>query len=137
MVRPIIHDPIFLQRTSEKAMKEDVEVARDLADTLRAHIDHCAGLAANMIGVNKCILAVADGKEIIVMLNPELMKHSLKSYRTEEGCLSLIGARHVERYESIEVRYRDETFHKQRRKFRGITAQAIQHEMDHFRGRLI
>ena len=79
MVRPIIHDPIFLQRPSEKAMKEDVEVARDLADTLRAHIDHCAGLAANMIGVNKCILAVADGKDIIVMLNPELMKHSLKA----------------------------------------------------------
>ena len=107
MIRPIIPDPIFLQRPSEKATKEDVEVAHDLADTLRAHIDHCAGLEANMIGVNKCILAVADGKEIIVMLNPELMKHSLKSYRTEEGCLSLIGTRHVERYESIEVRYRD------------------------------
>ncbi|MCI5567928.1 MAG: peptide deformylase, partial [Veillonellaceae bacterium] len=74
---------------------------------------------------------------IIVMLNPELMKHSLKSYRTEEGCLSLIGTRHVERYESVEVRYRDETFRKQRRKFCGITAQAIQHEMDHFLGHLI
>ena len=137
MERPIIHDPIFLQRASEQAGKADLGTAVDLADTLRAHREHCVGLAANMIGESRCILAVFDGQEIITMLNPEIAKHSARRYQTEEGCLSLPGERSVERYESIEVRYRDETFHKQRRKFTGITAQAIQHEMDHFMGKLI
>ena len=90
-----------------------------------------------MIGESKCILAVFDGAEIIVMLNPEIIKHSARQYKTEEGCLSLPGERPVGRYEIIEVRYRDMSFHKQRRQFTGITAQAIQHEMDHFTGKLI
>lgn len=137
MERSIIHDPIFLQRPSEQADKADLGIAADLADTLRAHQDHCAGLTANMIGESKCILAVFDGPEIVVMLNPEMVKHSARRYKTEEGCLSLPGERPVERYESIEIRYRDENFHKQRRKFTGITAQAIQHEMDHFAGKLV
>ena len=137
MERPIIHDPIFLQRVSVAADKGDLGIARDLSDTLLAHREHCAGLAANMIGESKCILAVFDGAEIIVMLNPEIIKYSARQYKTEEGCLSLPGERPVGRYEIIEVRYRDMSFHKQRRQFTGITAQAIQHEMDHFTGKLI
>ena len=137
MERPIVHDPIFLQRVSTAADKSDFSIAADLADTLRAHQDHCAGLAANMIGASKCILAVFDGTEIIVMLNPEIIKHSARQYKTKEGCLSLPGERPVERYESIEVRYRDVSFRKRRRKFTGITAQAIQHEIYHFSGKLI
>ena len=61
MQKPILHDPIFLSRPSRPATKDDLAVARDLADTLSAHADHCVGLAANMIGESVCILAVLDG----------------------------------------------------------------------------
>ena len=137
MTHPILHDPVFLSIPSRPATKDDLPIARDLVDTLVALSDHCAGLAANMIGESVCILAVMDGARPLVMMNPEIVKHSAKTYRTEEGCLSLAGVRTVERYASITVRYRDEQFHKQRGTFSGLTAEAIQHEMDHFAGRLV
>lgn len=137
MTHPILHDPIFLSIPSRPATKDDFPIARDLAETLRAHADHCVGLAANMIGESVCILAVMDGAKVLVMMNPEIVKHAAKSYRTEEGCLSLAGVRTVERYASITVRWRDEHFRKQRGTFSGLTAEAIQHEMDHFAGRLV
>lgn len=137
MQHPILHDPIFLQRPSRSATKDDLTIARDLADTLSAHADHCIGLAANMIGESVRILAVLDGSHVRVLVNPEIIKHSARRYKTEEGCLSLEGVRPTERYESIEVRYRDEAFRKQRGRFSGLVAEAIQHEMDHFEGKLI
>jgi len=137
MTHPILHDPIFLSIPSRPATKDDFPIARDLVDTLVALSDHCAGLAANMIGESVCILAVMDGARPLVMMNPEIVKHSAKTYRTEEGCLSLAGVRPVERYASITVRWRDEHFRKQRGTFSGLTAEAIQHEMDHFAGRLV
>ena len=137
MTSPILHDPVFLSIPSRPATKDDFPIARDLVDTLVAHADHCAGLAANMIGESVCILAVMDGARPLVMMNPEIVKHSAKTYRTEEGCLSLAGVRPVERYASITVRWRDEHFRKQRGTFSGLVAEAIQHEMDHFAWRLI
>ena len=137
MTSPILHDPVFLSIPSRPATKDDFPIARDLVDTLVAHADHCAVLAANMIGESVCILAVMDGARPLVMMNPEIVKHSAKTYRTEEGCLSLAGVRPVERYASITVRWRDEHFRKQRATFSGLVAEAIQHEMDHFAGRLI
>ena len=137
MIQPILHDPIFLSCPSRPATKDDLAIARDLADTLRAHAGHCIGLAANMIGESVRILAVLDGSRVRVLVNPEIIKHSARMYEAEEGCLSLPGTRPVKRYESIEVRYRDEAFRKQRGKFSGLVAEAIQHEMDHFEGTLI
>jgi len=137
MVKEIIHDEFFLQQKSAKAVKEDIAVAQDLLDTLAAHHEHCVGLAANMIGVAKCIIAVNTGAGNLVMLNPEIVKHSAKTYKTTEGCLSLSGERETERYETIEVKYRDMAFAKQRQKFSGFTAQIIQHEIDHCQGILI
>lgn len=56
MVKEVIHDPIFLGVKSEKATKEDLQVAQDLSDTLIANKDVCVGMAANMIGVHKRII---------------------------------------------------------------------------------
>ena len=140
MERDIIRDIIFLQRKSEPACAgcaEDMAAARDLYDTLAAHQDHCAGLAANMIGVSKRILAVVSGDKIIVMLNPKINKKSGRTYTTKEGCLSLSGTRPTERAEEVEVTWTDMDSRKKRKRFRGLTAEAIQHEMDHFDGILI
>lgn len=57
MIKELMHDPIFLAGKSELATKEDLQVARDLLDTLIANKDGCVGMAANMIGVKKRIIA--------------------------------------------------------------------------------
>ena len=137
MIKEIVRDEFFLKQKSVKATKEDIAVAQDLLDTLAAHRDGCVGLAANMIGVAKCVIAINLGDTDIAMLNPEIVKHSAKSYKTTEGCLSLAGERETERFETIEVKYRDMDFAKQRAKFSGFTAQIIQHEIDHCLGILI
>ena len=140
MIRELMHDPIFLAGKSEDATKEDVGVANDLLETLMAHRESCVGMAANMIGVWKRIIAFLDESgrtpTYTVMLNPVILKKD-KPYETEEGCLSLIGERACTRYENIEVEYQDMKMRKQRSKFSGFTAQIIQHECDHLEGIII
>ena len=46
-----MHDLIFLAGKSDLAIKEDLQVAQDLLDTLIANTDECAGMAANVGGV--------------------------------------------------------------------------------------
>lgn len=136
MIRPIVKDVLFLGQKSEPATKADIAVIDDLVDTLRANLDGCVGMAANMIGVKKRILVFSVGDIIIPMVNPVIVKKE-KSYETEESCLSLIGFRKITRYESIEVEYFDKDFKKHKQKFTGFTAQIIQHEVDHFEGIII
>lgn len=137
MVRPIIKDVLFLSRKSEPAGKEDIKTALDLADTLRANSSRCVGMAANMIGVLKRIIAVQTDSGILIMLNPVITAHSKESYEASEGCLSLSGERTAKRYERITVEYKDLSMKKQRGMYDGFTAQIIQHEIDHLFGILI
>ena len=137
MIRPIVKNILFLQRKAEKASRKDRAAGRDLLDTLSAHSDTCVGLAANMIGVSKAIIAIRDEKRFLLLYNPVITKHSPTSYDTEEGCLSLAGKRPCRRYDWVEVKYEDENFHKKRKQFQGFTAEIIQHEMDHLEGILI
>ena len=127
---------MFLKQKSEPAGKEDRQTAMDLLDTLKAHEEECVGMAANMIGVKKRIIAVNVGFMNVVMFNPVILKKS-GAYRTEEGCLSLPGVRPCTRYEEIEVAYEDINFQKQRSIFHGWTAQIILHECDHLEGVII
>lgn len=136
MIRKIVKDISFLEQKSECATKEDVEVIDDLIDTLKANLDHCVGMAANMIGVKKRILVFCAGNMIIPMVNPVILKKE-DSYEAEESCLSLIGSRKTTRYETIEVEYLDKNFNKHKQIFTGFTAQIIQHEVDHFEGIII
>lgn len=136
MIKPIMRDVFFLNQKSESATKEDIQTAVDLLDTLKAHEDSCVGMAANMIGVKKCIIAVNMGFLNVAMINPKIVKKSGK-YETEEGCLSLEGVRKCTRYQKIEVEYQDMNFKKQRQKYSGWTAQIIQHECDHLEGIII
>ena len=140
MIKELIHDPIFLGGKSEAASIEDLPVAQDLLDTLMAHKDNCVGMAANMIGVRKRIIAFLDESGRIptytVMLNPEILKKD-GAYATEEGCLSLVGTRPCTRYEEIEVEYYDIHWKKQCHTFKGWVAEIIQHEIDHCNGIII
>ena len=137
MVREIVHDPMFLGQKSVNATEDDKQIALDLLDTLRANLEHCVGMAANMIGIKKNIIAISVGLGQFVMINPVILKKS-KPYDTEESCLSLLGGpRKCKRYEEIEVEYLDINWKKQRQKYSGWTAQIIQHEADHCNGFLI
>lgn len=137
MVRQIVHDPFFLAGKSESATKEDIPVAKDLLDTLFANRAGCVGMAANMIGVRKRIIAFDNNGTYMVMFNPEITKQS-GEYETEEGCLSLLGGpRKTKRYRSITVRYQTAEFKPKVQVFSGWTAQIIQHEIDHCNGVLI
>ena len=107
MIRNICKDELFLARKSELATPEDLPVAHDLLETLIAHQDGCVGMAANMIGVNRCIIAFQDGAGYTVMLNPKILQKS-GAYETEEGCLSLTGVRPVKRWKRIKVRWQNE-----------------------------
>ena len=136
MIRPIMKDPLFLARKAEPATAADIPVAQDLLETLVAHKDGCVGMAANMIGVNKRIIAFDNEGTYMVMYNPEIVK-TAQPYNTEEGCLSLDGVRPTRRYKSIKVRYQNEAFQVRLKTFTGFTAQIIQHEIDHCEGILI
>ena len=136
MIRPIVHDTIFLSRKSDPATAADLTVAKDLRDTLAAHRDGCVGMAANMIGFNKRIIIVSLGMFDMVMLNPVIVKKA-GAFETEEGCLSLTGVRKTTRYQKITVRYQDEQLKRHTQEFTGCTAQIIQHECDHLEGILI
>ena len=136
MIRPIMKDIFFLNQRSEPATEADKQVAVDLLDTLKAHEEGCVGMAANMIGVKKCIIAVNMGFMNMAMFNPKIVKRFGK-YETEEGCLSLDGVRKTTRYQEIEVEYYDFNWKKQRQKLSGWTAQICQHEIDHLSGKII
>ena len=136
MIKEIVKDISFLSQKSELATKDDIEVVNDLIDTLRANLDGCVGMAANMIGVNKRILVFTIGTTIIPMINPVILKKEMP-YEAEESCLSLEGFRTTIRYENIEVEYSDVNFNKYKQEFSGFTAQIIQHEVDHFEGVII
>lgn len=136
MVKKIVRDPMFLMQKSEPATEADKQVIVDLMDTLRANLDVCVGMAANMIGVKKQIIVVAAGPMIFPMVNPVITKKT-GMYKTEESCLSLEGVRPCTRYKEIEVDYLDQDFKKQHGKYSGFTAQIIQHEIQHFIGELI
>ena len=136
MIQPIMKDPIFLAQKSAPATKEDLPVAQDLLDTLIAHKDGCVGMAANMIGVSKRIIAFDNEGKYMLMFNPEIVKRS-EPYEAEEGCLSLPGTRKAKRYRSIKVQYQNDQFQPRFKTFTGWTAQIIQHEIDHCNGVLI
>ena len=136
MIRPVEKDILFLGQKSDPATKDDVVVIDDLMDTLRANLEHCVGMAANMIGVKKRILVFSVSDTIVPMVNPVILKKE-GCYETEESCLSLTGFRKTMRYETIEVEYFDRNFKKQKQTFTGFIAQIIQHEMDHFEGIII
>ena len=137
MVRELMHDPIFLARKSEPATKEDLEIARDLLETLAFHKEGCVGMAANMIGVTKRIIAFDNEGTYMAMLNPQILKAE-GEYETEEGCLSLLGGpRPTKRFRKIKVQYQTEQMQTRLKTFTGWTAQIIQHEIDHCNGVLI
>ena len=136
MVRNINKDTLFLSKKSVDATPDDISVANDLVDTLKFNSIRCVGMAANMIGINKKIIAFYNEDEILVMFNPKIIKKS-DEYEIEEGCLSLTGVRKTKRYKKIKVEYYNSCFLKRIITLSDFEAQIVQHEIDHLEGILI
>lgn len=138
MENEIIHDPIILSAKCAPVTgtDEDIDDAVALSGVLLENSDRCVGLAANMIGIRKRIIVVLCDGLPLLMLNPEIIKKSMQ-YDTEEGCLSIPGVRKTRRYKKIKVKYLDLDMKPRIATYEGVTAQAIQHEIDHLEGILI
>ena len=136
MIQEICKDEIFLAQKAEPATPDDLPIAQDLIDTLTAHKDGCVGMAANMIGVCKRIIAFDNEGTYMVMFNPVIVRQS-GPYEAQEGCLSLTGVRKTKRFQTIKVQWQNEQFQTRLKTFTGWTAEIIQHEIDHCEGILI
>lgn len=136
MVKPIVKDVLFLKQKSVEATEEDKQIIAEMHDTLRAHKDHCVGMAANMIGYRKRIIIVSMGFVDVVMINPVILQKE-DPYPAEEGCLSLQGTRSCTRYRKIRVSFLNESFQKVTQDYEGMIAQIVQHECDHLEGIVI
>lgn len=136
MIREICRDETFLAQKAAPAAPDDLATAQDLLDTLTAHKDGCVGMAANMIGVCKRIIAFDNDGTYMVMFNPVIVRQS-GPYEAEEGCLSLSGVRKTKRFQTVKVQWQNEQFQTRLKTFTGWTAEIIQHEIDHCEGILI
>ncbi len=136
MIREICRDETFLAQKAAPATADDLATAQDLLDTLTAHKDGCVGMAANMIGVCKRIIAFDNEGTYMVMFNPVIVRQS-GPYEAQEGCLSLSGVRKTKRFQTIKVQWQNEQFQTRLKTFTGWTAEIIQHEIDHCKGILI
>ena len=136
MIREICRDETFLAQKAAPATADDLATAQDLLDTLTAHKDGCVGMAANMIGVCKRIIAFDNEGTYMVMFNPVIVRQS-GPYEAEEGCLSLTGVRKTKRFQTVKVQWQNEKFQTRLKTFTGWTAEIIQHEIDHCEGILI
>ena len=136
MIRQIVHDPLFLAVKSDQATEADSPVVTDMLDTLRANLDRCVGMAANMIGVRKRIIVFCNEPLLMIMINPQITAKS-GEYEAEEGCLSLEGIRKVKRYRSIRLKWTDVQMKEHIGILDGFQAQIVQHEVDHCNGILV
>ena len=136
MIREICKDETFLAQKAAPATADDLATAQDLLDTLTAHKDGCVGMAANMIGVCKRIIAFDNEGTYMVMFNPVIVRQS-GPYEAQEGCLSLTGVRKTKRFQTVKVQWQNEKFQTRLKTFTGWTAEIIQHEIDHCDGILI
>ena len=136
MIREICRDETFLAQKAAPATADDLATAQDLLDTLTAHKDGCVGMAANMIGVCKRIIAFDNEGTYMVRFNPVIVRQS-GPYEAQEGCLSLTGVRKTKRFQTVKVQWQNEKFQTRLKTFTGWTAEIIQHEIDHCEGILI
>ncbi|MGI6216585.1 MAG: peptide deformylase [Coriobacteriales bacterium] len=139
MIKELVTDEEILSKPCEKATAEDAEVVEDLFDTM-ATLDSAACLAANQIGVTKSIFVyLNDDDEHKMMLNP-VLKRGLYPYKTSESCLTRDEESKVTRFNKVRVEY-DEIVGGELEHHRidldGFTAQAVQHMIDHCKGKLV
>lgn len=147
MVKEIVKDINILQQKSDRfeftnisnltMNVGDEHLIQDLLDTAEYHKNNCLGLACIQIGVPKRVVVVRMGNKFVPFINPTILQKSKDTYLIKEGCLSLDEQREARRHYHIKVGYTTQNKKVKVETFKGITAQIIQHEIDHLNGILI
>lgn len=144
VIRKIRHLPDeVLRRKAKKVTTIDRATQRlidDMVETM--HAASGVGLAAPQVGVSRRVIVLQmpaeDEKkpELIVMVNPELVKGSEEG-EVQEACLSVPGyLGQIKRFATVTVKGLDRRGRPIRVRATGLMAQVLQHELDHLDGKL-
>ena len=113
-------------------------LVRDLAETMYAAPG--IGLAATQVDVHRRVIVIdtSDTRDqLLVLINPEIVRASDEIQECEEGCLSVPGVYEtVTRAAKVTVRALDANGIAFERTAEGMLAVCIQHEMDHLEGKV-
>ncbi len=95
------------------------------------------GIAAVQVGEHKRVFFILnyDTNEWEVFINPQVKIEEFLKITTKEGCLSvpdILGD--VTRYLKVKVKYQDSDGELKKKKYEGLNAVSIQHELDHLEG---
>lgn len=140
VILPILHEPhpILRQRAKEIAvtqrnMTELQTLAESMVETMKKAPG--VGLAAPQIGKSMRLIVVERTPEPLVLINPEIVSHSLRKHTLEEGCLSVPGKYGlIKRWRSVKVRAQTLDGKPFTLEAKGFLAQIFQHEIDHLNG---
>lgn len=92
------------------------------------------GLAAPQIGISKRIIVVDAEEDLLELINPEIVEES-GAFTDTEGCLSVPGyIGDVTRAFKVKVKAVDREGRRVELVREGLTARALQHEIDHLNG---
>lgn len=133
----IYPNPILRSKSKklEAVGDEETKLINYMVDTM--YTNKGIGLAAPQIGILKRIIVVDAGEGLLKMVNPQIISKVGQSL-LEEGCLSFPGKLvEIQRAEEVAVSFTDDKNKNCIASFKGLTARAIQHEIDHLNGRLI
>ena len=138
----IAPDPRLLEVSKHVTLinNEVKDLLKDMLEIM--YKSNGVGLAAPQVGVLKRLVVMdcaeqGTKKKPLKFINPEILNLSSEKSEFEEGCLSLpTQYAKVERPSIIEVKYEDENGNKIKKKFSGIEATCLQHEIDHLDGKL-
>lgn len=107
-----------------------------MVDTLEAQSDPPGiGIAAVQIGVLKRAFIARLGSKLKEFINPEIIEYGNEESELFEGCLSV---HHYYGYvfhpTSVTVKAQDKNGRVFKRRFKGLAARIMQHEIDHLNG---
>jgi peptide deformylase len=134
-----------------KILREKSEPIKNIDEEIKAILNNMAetmyaapgiGLAAVQVGIKKRLVVMdcsreEDKKELIKLINPEIISKSNEKSIYEEGCLSIPDfSEEVERFSTCIVEYIDINGKKQILECDDLMATCVQHEIDHLNGKL-
>jgi peptide deformylase len=135
----IIHEPDPRLRIPSQPVVEITKKVQsfiqDMIETMKAN--QGIGLAAPQVAVHLQILVmqVSDDHPLRVLINPEIVGHSLEKTSYQEGCLSIPDYfASVTRSSSVQISFLDEKGVLCLEKFDDLEGICVQHEIDHLKG---
>jgi len=130
-------DPVLKTRALDivKIGQDEKKLFEDMAQTM--YSAKGVGLAATQVGVSKQMLVVDVGEGLLKLANPKIVNASCRKIG-EEGCLSFpdISVK-ISRPEKIVVEALNHEGRAVKIEAEGLSARALQHEMDHLAGIVI